>query len=108
MYAKAKELGKKYKSNKNRPTAIKDKSGKLLKETDEIKSRWKEYIEYLCDVQGKPTASNLDILEVDEDRRGMSILQSETDFAISKLKHRKAPGVDNIPGELLTSLGPKA
>ena len=109
MYAKAKELGKKYKTNKNRASSIKDKNGKLLKEPDEIKKRWREYIEDLYDAHNKPTACNLESFEeVCEDDRGLPILQSETNFSLAKLKHRKAPALDNIPGELLTCLGPNA
>ena len=107
MYAKAKELGKKYKLNNHRPSSIKDKKGKILKGTNEIKARWREYIEELYDARNKPSTSNLEPLEdVDEDARGLSILQCETNRSFSKVKHGKAPALDNIPGELLTCLGP--
>ena len=82
MYAKAKELGKKYKSNKSRPSSIQDKNGKLLKETEEIKARWHKYIEDLYDASNKPNSCKLEPLEeVQEDERGLPILQSETDYS---------------------------
>ena len=109
MYAKAKELGKIYKSNKSRPSSMQDKNGKLLKETEEIKARWHKYIEDLYDASNKPNSCNLEPLEeVQEDERGLPILQSETNYSFTKVKHGKAPALDNIPGELLTCLGPNA
>ena len=53
VYAKVKKLTRK--SGKAvRSTAIKDRDGKLLKEPDKIRERWKEYIEILYDKEGKP------------------------------------------------------
>ena len=49
-----------------------DKTGKLLKEPEEIRNRWKEYIETLYDKNGKPQNEEMGIeleLEGDEDSK---------------------------------------
>ena len=109
MYKHAREVGKKYKSNKKSSTNILDSDGKVLKEMNQIKARWKEYFETLYDARNKPTTCCLeDEADVSIDNRGLSILPEETENSMKKLKRRKAPGMDNIPGEMLKCLGPKA
>ena len=54
VYAKAKELDKKYKPNRNKTITIENKDGILLKDHDSIKKRWIEYIEELYDKDCKP------------------------------------------------------
>ncbi|XP_049764552.1 uncharacterized protein LOC126092864 [Schistocerca cancellata] len=67
--------------------------------------RWKEYIEGLY----KGDVLEDDIMEmgedVDEDEMGDMVLREEFDRALKDLSRNKAPGVDNIPLELLTALG---
>ena len=55
MYAKAKEMGKKYKKNRSTNNNIQDSGGKILKDQNKIKERWKEYFETLYDAENKPT-----------------------------------------------------
>ena len=49
-----------------------------MTEPEEIRNRWKEYIEILYDKNGKPQNEEMGIeleLDVDEDSRGPVILQ---------------------------------
>ena len=52
MYAKVGQLTRKNTTNCT-SEAIKDETGKLLTESEEIRNRWKEYIETLYDKNGK-------------------------------------------------------
>ncbi|XP_049944546.1 uncharacterized protein LOC126426686 [Schistocerca serialis cubense] len=67
--------------------------------------RWKEYIE--GQYKGDILEDNMMEMEedVDEDEMGDTILHEEFDRALKDLTRNKAPGVDNIPLELLTALG---
>src|SRR6267154_2030669 len=60
---------------------------------------------------GKPKIENLQVQEgeeVDEDEKGPQVLKSEILLALSEMKEGKAVGVDEIPAEMLKSLGEKA
>src|SRR6476469_5828101 len=73
--------------------AIKDETGKLLTEPEEIRNRWKDYIETLYDKNGKSENEEMGIeleLDVNEDSKGPVILDSEVTNAIEALKVGKA------------------
>ena len=109
MYIRAKEMGKKYKASRSINNNIQDLQGNILKDKEKIKERWKEYFETLYDAANKPTTCNLEQEnEVGEDDKGPLILLAETEASKHKLKKGKAPGLDNIPGELIECLGPQA
>ena len=77
----------------------KDESGKVLTESDEIKDFWKNYCGnlYASQEETKVTPEKLQSCGDDEP----DILLSEVQEAIIKLKNQKAPGIDDIPGELI-------
>ena len=78
---------------------------------DDIKNRWKEYIEVLYDGEGKPLKENLKMekeSEVDEDSKGPDLLASEIKAAIKDLKNGKAVGIDGIPAEFWKNLDEEA
>ena len=77
---------------------IKDESGKVLTESDEIKNHWKKYCEnlYASPEETKDTPEKFPSGDDEPD-----ILLSEVQEAIKKLKNQKAPGIDDIPSELL-------
>src|SRR6476469_7480045 len=92
VYAKVGQLTKK-KTTNSTSEAIKDETGKLLTEPEEIRSRWKEYIETLYDKNEKSQNEQMGIeLErnVDEDSKGPVILDCEVTNAIEALKVGKA------------------
>ncbi len=76
---------------------LKDEDGKVLTEGEEIKERWKSYCEGLFASQ---EAYNTQV-DIACDSDEPDILRSEVVNAIRKLKNNKAPGIDNIPGELI-------
>ena len=78
---------------------IKDESGKVLTESDEIKNRWKNYCENLYASQEKTKDTPETFIPCGDDEP--DILLSEVQEAIKKLKNQKALGIDGIPGELL-------
>src|SRR6478609_756228 len=90
--------------------AIKDETGKLLTEPEQIRNRWKEHIETLYDKNGKPQNEEMGIvleLDVDEDSKGPVILDSKVTNAIEALKVGKAIGPDDIPAGFGNVLGAK-
>ena len=54
VYDKVRQLSWKNKSNGKGSTAIKDSTGNMITEPEEIRGRWKNYIEMLYDKEGKP------------------------------------------------------
>ena len=77
----------------------------LFENEDKVK-RWKEYLEDLY----KGSNINAKIIgesEVEKDDMGASILRSEFDAAIRDLRRNKAPGIDDIPAELIKYAGEK-
>ena len=81
-----------------------------MTEPEEIRNRWKEYIEIPYDKNGKPQNEEMGTgleLDVDEDSKDPVILDSEVTNAIEALKVGKAIGPDGIPAEFLESTGSK-
>jgi hypothetical protein len=96
------------KNSGNSCRVIKDKDGDLLTEMDNIKNRWKEYVEMLYDSEGKPREENINLekeCDVENDNNGPELLESEIRAAIKELKNKKAEGVDGIPAEFWKNLG---
>jgi hypothetical protein len=93
---------------KNRNEGIKDEQGELMSEPEEIKNRWKRYIEVLYDKDGKPSEADFQMEEeslVDPDALGPDLMESEVTEAIKEMKNNKAEGIDGIPGEFWKNLG---
>src|SRR6267154_6112288 len=109
-YAKvAKLTWKKKVTSKN--VSVIDNAGNTLNEPEEVRERWRQYIESLYDRDEKPKIEDLQVQErekVDEEEMGPQVLKSEILLAISEMKEGKAVGVDEIPTEMLKSLGEKA
>src|SRR6476619_4569606 len=85
-------------------------TGKLLTEPEEIRNRWKEYIETLYNKHGKTQNEKMGIeleLDVDEDSKGPVILDSKVTNAIKALKVSKAIGPHGLPAKFWKALGAK-
>jgi hypothetical protein len=107
LYYEVGRLTKTRSETGKRNTAINDKKGKLVTELDEVKMRWKEYIEDLYGKDNKPTFEKLQLEEeeqVESDELGPNLLSEEICVAIKELKSGKAAGVDGIPTEFLKLL----
>jgi len=115
MYRKVKELT----DSDARPrgiAAVMDRDGNLLTSMDDIKRRWKTYIEDLYNKQDKPiedlynkqdkpTEFGLESeKQVLEDDIGPEVLNIEVEESIRTLTRRKAEGMDGIPAEFVISL----
>ena len=80
-YAKVKKLSTK-KIVSSRSTTINDDKGTLLTEPEEVRKRWKEYIEMLYDKNGKPKPEDIDLGtedNVNEDSKGPDVLEDDHD-----------------------------
>jgi hypothetical protein len=113
MYAKVKEVTRtgKAASNMQTCTSINNSRGVLVSEVDEVKGRWKEYIEELYTTNKKPLRKDLEVEnegDVGEDSKGPELMDSEIREAIKELKKGKAVGCDGIPAELIKIVGEDA
>jgi hypothetical protein len=108
LYSKISKLQKKNGKSSN---VIKDRNGILLTNEDEVRNRWKEYIEELYDKENKPTEEEMIGTFANpggEDDLGPTLLREEIEKAIEELKDGKSEGVDEIPAEMIKCLGEKA
>ena len=80
---------------------LKSIDGKDLTKETEIKERWKNYTEGLYQRDVNLTKTFM-VTEYEDEP---TILESEVRWALNKLANGKAPGVDNIPIELLKAVG---
>ena len=104
VYEKVKKLTENKSSQKTK-TGIKNRNGTLLTQPDDVKSRWKEYIEELYAKDEKPNAINLESEnETDFNNIGPEIIEVEIREAIKEMKTRKAAGCDGITAEMIKSL----
>ena len=110
VYAKVANLTwKKKVASKN--ASAKDDVGNIVTEPEEVRERWRQYIELLYDSDGKPKIEDLQVEEgeeVAEDEIGPQVLKSEILLAISEIMEGKAVEVDEISAEMLKSQGEKA
>ena len=101
LYSKVKKLAGTNRRSNGKHT-IKNGNGELLTEPDNIKNRWKEYVEILYDKVGKPESEDVtleSVSEVDRDEIGPELLTEEIIKAIKGRKENKAVGVDEIQAE---------
>jgi len=83
---------------------VKDNSGRMLRENDDVKRRWSEYFEELMNVnsQGKAIVTCMGMKEGGGRVYEQSdIKREEVVKAIGDLKCGKAPGIDGITAEML-------
>lgn len=110
MYKKIKEITRTGKSTSNIGVGgeVKDKRGLMLTDPEEVRGRWREYVEELYDGHKKPKMEELDLEleeEVKEDSKGPDLIEVELRGAIEDLKKGKAVGCDGIPAEIIKALG---
>lgn len=98
LFRKVKQI-----THKVKPSSwvIDDKNGNPIHEVAKVAERWKEYCEELYQDQSSKSTSSNKIIGDEEP----SILRSEVEDAIRKLKRNKAPGPDRITAEVLKGLG---
>ena len=79
---------------------IKDKNGRDLADTEEIKKKWKEYMEELY----KKDLNELDYYDDMVSHPESDILECEVKWALRSTAVNKASGCDEISAELFKSL----
>lgn len=99
LYKKIKEATGKH--QRRSPGIILDSDDNIIIETDKKLTRWKEYMEELF---GDGNNENTDNVPTVVDEEGPTITQDEVESAIKRLKNNKAPGPDQIHGEVLKLL----
>ena len=67
---------------------------------------WENYITELHDQPNRPVTLEVEPEEeVDADKKGSYILQSEVEKAIKEMKNKKVTGDDDVPGDALKLFG---
>src|SRR5271170_5841313 len=94
MYKKIKEITRTGRSTSNIDVGgeVKDKKGLMLTDPEEVRGRWREYVEELYDVHKKPKMEELDLEleeEVKEDSKGSELIEVELRGAMEDLKKGK-------------------
>ena len=104
---KAFEMVKKLTRTKGeRTSVIEDKAGNIRGESKEIAERWREYCFELYNLQLNVDNSIINRLENHQEQEAdPPIILEEVKEAIKNLKKHKAPGIDNIPSELISHGG---
>ena len=83
---------------------IKDSQGNRV--VDRAKSSAEFWKNYITELYNRPETPDLKPEEeVDTDEKGPYILQSEVGKAIKEMRNKKAPGDDDVPGDVLKLLG---
>jgi exonuclease III len=84
---------------------VESKDGKRLISDDDIVNRWGEYVRELYPSEGCLSEGIIeDERNVESERIGFSILESEIEMSLKEMKCKKAVGVDGIPIEFLKSM----
>jgi hypothetical protein len=107
LYERVKRITSK-KTGRAACKVIQDSKGNLLSEPDAVKGRWRNYIEYLYDREGKPSPQEIPVEQeslVQDDDKGPELLEREILCALDEIKNGKSPGIDEIPVELLKCMG---
>jgi hypothetical protein len=81
-------------------SVVKDINGNIISDAGKVKKRWKEYFEGLYNDPNPVDEDNLTQLPDCSDlEEPPGILMEEVQRAITRLKKRKTPGIDNITAE---------
>src|SRR5688572_18292510 len=104
LYQEVRQLTRTGKKTGTKNIAINDKNGELKTEVKDVKERRKEYIEELCDKNGKPLEEDFELENenmVESDQKGPAIMSDKIYAAIRDMKNGKSTGIDEIPAEFL-------
>jgi len=105
MYIKTKELGWK-ETQGIQNIGIEDSQGNRIVDQRQVLKIWENYVSELYDPPNGPETLEVEPEEeVDTDEKGPYILLSEVEKAIKKMRNKKATGDNDVPGDVLNSLG---
>jgi hypothetical protein len=105
MYMNTKELG--WKENQGiQNIGIEDSQRNRIVEQSQMLKIWENYITELHGRPNRPETLKVEPEgEVDAYEKGPYILQSEVEKAIKEMRNKEATGDDDLPGDVLKSLG---
>ena len=105
MYMKTKELGWK-ETQGIQNIGIEDSQGNRIVDQRQVLKIWENYVTELYDRPNRPETLEVEPEEVDTDKKGPYISQSELGKPIKEMRNRKATGDDDdVPGDVLKLLG---
>jgi len=105
MYMKTKELGWQ-ETQGIQNIGVEDSRGNRIVELSKVLKIWENYITELYDRPNRPETLDVEPeVEVDTDKKGLYILQSEVEKAIREMRNKKATGDDDILADVLKLLG---
>lgn len=100
VYAKIKEIHQEDRGSKKQGNVV-SKDGTLLTDSEDVKGRWRKYIDELYAKDEKPTFIPLEPQEeVDIDSIGPDLLPEDVIKSIQQLAVGKSEGSDGIPAEM--------
>lgn len=95
-----------FKERKVKTTSIKEANSNIIYEEAEVEKCWKKYLEQLyCE---ENTTIDTEILEESQsgtEEVDQNIMREKFHKALLELKNKTAPGIDEIPAELLKECG---
>ena len=102
---KTKELGWK-ETQETQNTGIEDFQRNRRVEQSQVLKIWEKYITELHDRPNRPETLEVEPEEeVDADKKGPYILQSEVEKAIKEMRNKETTGDDGVPGDVLKLFG---
>ncbi|VVC42486.1 Hypothetical protein CINCED_3A008540 [Cinara cedri] len=91
-----------FKERKFKTASIKKANGNIIYEETDVAKCWKTYLEQLyCEEDMTIDAEIEEENQSNTEEVNQSIMREEFDKALLELKNNKAPGVDEIPAELI-------
>ena len=85
---------------------IEDSQGNRIVELNQVLEMWENYPTELYNLPNWPETLDVEPEEeVDTDKKGPYILQSEVEKTIKEMRNKKATGDDDIPADVLKLLG---
>ena len=98
FYKITKKISAKYSSGSS---VVRDKDGKILTKEKDIQERWEEHFKEVLNREPPARPVRIEKGRESENIRSEEISEEEIRSALRKVKNNKAPGIDNISGELM-------
>ena len=98
VYRITKRISAKFKGGSS---VLRDKDGNILIKERDIQERWKEHFEEVLNREPPTRQARIEKGRVNEEIGIEEISEEEIRSVLRKVKNNKAPGIDNITGEML-------
>lgn len=94
-----------FKERKVKMASIKEANGNIIHEEVEVAKYWKKYLEQLYREENITIDAEIDVEHQNYTKEVDQSMREEFDSILMELKNKKAPGVDEIPVELIQNCG---